>query len=232
VPAAALNNRRFSIWIGVAAGIIEKCSHKKNKSEIGSKRGRTPPSAWKRMQRFKIGESVLILPKFAHLYVKESGIVVSTQPDPFRPIFNEYTIQFADGSTADLFEFQILDNPPNYTTILAALAFDSLRQAATGHVRGSVSGRHIILRAGDIDIDLKLQSNKTRASILGQILERGTARLVKQAEVRLMKESIPLTTATSDSTGIFKFDAVTRGPLNILVLVPQNSIRVIGAFHA
>ena len=54
------------------------------------------------MQRFKIDESVLILTQFAHLYPSHSGVVIRVRPDPFRTTFNEYTIQFPDGSTADL----------------------------------------------------------------------------------------------------------------------------------
>ena len=59
------------------------------------------------MQRFKIGDSVLILPRYAHLYASDSGVIVAVIPDPFRPEFNEYTVEFPDGSTANLFEFQI-----------------------------------------------------------------------------------------------------------------------------
>jgi len=65
------------------------------------------------MQRFKIDESVLILTQFAHLYPSHSGVVIRVRPDPFRTTFNEYTIQFPDGSTADLFEFQLIDNTSN-----------------------------------------------------------------------------------------------------------------------
>ena len=59
------------------------------------------------MQRFQIGDSVLILPLYAHLYASDSGVIVAVIPDPFRPEFNEYTVEFPDGSTANLFEFQI-----------------------------------------------------------------------------------------------------------------------------
>ncbi|PYS00409.1 MAG: hypothetical protein DMG15_03375 [Acidobacteria bacterium] len=59
------------------------------------------------MQRFKIGDAVLILPRYAHLYASDSGVIVAVIPDPFRPAFNEYTVEFSDGSKANLFEFQI-----------------------------------------------------------------------------------------------------------------------------
>ena len=59
------------------------------------------------MQRFNIGDRVVILPRFADLYSTNSGVVVEVRLDPFRPMFNDYKIEFADGSTARLFEFQI-----------------------------------------------------------------------------------------------------------------------------
>jgi len=59
------------------------------------------------VERFKIGDCVLILPRYAHLYASDSGVIVAGLPDPFRSAFNEYTVEFPDGSTANLFEFQI-----------------------------------------------------------------------------------------------------------------------------
>ena len=77
------------------------------------------------MQRFKKGDPVLILPRFAHLYPDNLGIVIAAMDDPFRSMFNSYILQFSDRSTGNLFEFQIIENPPNYTTMPAVVAFDS-----------------------------------------------------------------------------------------------------------
>jgi hypothetical protein len=65
------------------------------------------------MQLFKIDDSIVILGQFAHLYPSHTGVVIRARPDPFRATFNEYTIQFYDGSTADLFEFQLIDTREN-----------------------------------------------------------------------------------------------------------------------
>ncbi|PYR99780.1 MAG: hypothetical protein DMG15_17795 [Acidobacteria bacterium] len=65
------------------------------------------------MQRYKVDENVVILAQFAHLYPSHTGVVIRFKPDPFRTTFNEYTIRFPDGSTADLFEFQLIDNISN-----------------------------------------------------------------------------------------------------------------------
>ena len=59
------------------------------------------------MQRFKVGDRVVLLPRFAHLYPVSSAVVVEVKLDAVRPVFNEYKIEFHDGSTANVFEFQI-----------------------------------------------------------------------------------------------------------------------------
>jgi hypothetical protein len=59
------------------------------------------------MQRFKAGDRVVLLPRYAHLYKADSAVVVEVKLDPYRAAFNEYKIEFPDGSTANVFEFQI-----------------------------------------------------------------------------------------------------------------------------
>ena len=72
------------------------------------------------MQRFKQGDPVFILPKYAHLYPGLSAVVIGAVLDPFRPMFNEYTLQFADRSTEKIFEFQIIEGIPAYQTVVAS----------------------------------------------------------------------------------------------------------------
>ena len=59
------------------------------------------------MQQFQIGEKVLVLPQFVHLYPRSTAVVLEVKLDPFRAMFNEYKIQFVDGSIETVFEFQI-----------------------------------------------------------------------------------------------------------------------------
>ena len=61
------------------------------------------------MQRFKMGDRILILSRYAHLYPDDSGLIVAVKLDSFRDKFNEYTIRFSDGSTANIFEFQLVE---------------------------------------------------------------------------------------------------------------------------
>jgi hypothetical protein len=182
------------------------------------------------MQRFDIGDPIVILPRFAHLYPIYWGTVTDLRSDPFRPMFTEYTIQFPDGSTTNVFEFQILEAEPNCETFLAALVLDSHQQPAMAGHRGQTPDRRIILQTQTIDIDMKIQASQHEASIIGQILERETTNFVSKAVVTLMRDNIPITSTTTDNAGTFKFAAIDRGALNIQVVIRANSPRILGAF--
>jgi hypothetical protein len=182
------------------------------------------------MLRFKPNDGIFILPRYAHLYPSQSAIVTGVTADPFRPMFNEYAVEFADRSTASLFEFQIIEDVLNYTTFVASLLFDSQTSTATTITRGSSSGRQIILQTPGFHLDLRIHGTKSPATAMGQVLERGTKNLLKGLEVRLMRHSTPIMTVTSDSTGIFKLTGVPHGPLNILVVIPQHLARILGTF--
>ena len=180
------------------------------------------------MPRFKPNDAVYILPRYAHLYPDHSAVVTGVTADPNRP-FNQYTLEFADRSSAKVLEFQIIEDVLNYTTFIASLLFDSRAHPVTTITRGLPSGRQIILQTPGFDLDLKIHTTKSRTTAMGQVLERGTKSLLKDLEVSLMKESMPIITVKSDSVGAFTLTDVPRGPLNILVVLPHRLARVLGA---
>ena len=180
------------------------------------------------MQRFKKGDRILILPKFAHLYPAASAVVIGFKRDPFRTMFNDYTIQFHDGSTASLFEFQIIDDLPAYTTLIAVLAFDSQGKTTDRESKGSKTHRQVLLQTPPFDLDIKILTSKSRASIMGYVLDRSTSSVLKPVEVSLMNEGSPIDKIISDSMGQFRFSGVPRGPANILAVIPQHFARILG----
>jgi hypothetical protein len=182
------------------------------------------------MQRFKQNDAVFILPRYVHLYPGHSALVTGVTADPFRPMFNEYAIEFPDRSTAKLFEFQIIEDVLNYKTFIASLALDSRDHMATTFTRGLPSGRQVILQTPGFDLDMRIYATKSPAFAMGQVLERGTKNLLKDLEVRLMKQSMTITTVISDSLGVFKLSDVPLGSLNILVVIPQYFSRILGEF--
>jgi hypothetical protein len=182
------------------------------------------------MLRFKPNDAVFVLPRYAHLYPGHSALVRTVAADPFRPMFNEYTVEFYDRSRAKLFEFQVIEDVLNYTTFIASVVFDSREHPATQEVRGLPASRQIILQTPEFDLDMRIQTTKSRASTMGQVLERGTKSLLKDLQVRLMKESMTISTGISDNLGSFKFSDIPHGSLNILVVIPQHLSRILGAF--
>jgi hypothetical protein len=195
--------------------------------EPSVRRGAMRASIENCMQRFKPGDHILILPKFAHLYPGNAAVVIQAESDPFRAMFNDYMVQFADGSSAHVFEFQIIDDLPKYTTLIAVLAYDSHHPTA-GKEHGPKPHRQLLLQTPPFDLDIKILAGKSTASIVGQVLERRTSHVLKPVEVSLMNEGSPLERITSDKAGLFTFSGVRRGPTNILAVIPKHLARILG----
>ncbi|MGH9522244.1 MAG: hypothetical protein ACRD3E_06905 [Terriglobales bacterium] len=85
-------------------------------------------------------------------------------PDVVRMVKQEYSIQHPQAHEK--------------TTLLASLIFDSFAATATAGVRGATAGaRQLLYSANDITIDLhfEFQPTKSRAVVVGQVLENKTA---------------------------------------------------------
>ena len=108
---------------------------------------------------------------------------------------------------------------------------DSRLHLAETKARGTTSSVQIVLQANDLDVDLKIRPDQSaRASILAQVLERDAASLFKGLEIRLMREGTAIATTVSDRNGVFEFSSVPAGPLNLLVVIPQRHLLILGAF--
>jgi hypothetical protein len=183
------------------------------------------------MSGFKPNDGVLILPQYAHLYPANSGVICSVNADRLRSVFDEYTVQFPDGSKASVLEFQLIEAPPDYQTLIADVIFDSRFQQAETGARGKTSSIQIVFQAIDFDVDLKIRTDQSaRASLLGQVLRRNTSSRLAGLEVRLMREGTAIATTVSDGNGVFEFSSAPAGLLNFLVLIPQHHLRILGTF--
>ena len=182
------------------------------------------------MQRFRPDDRVFILPKYAHLYPENFAVVVGVTADPFRPMFNEYRIQFADHFEANIFEFQVIEDLANYKTSVASIVFASHQETRSADSRAPVGGRQIILQTPAFHLEMGIYKSKSLASILGRTLKRDTNEVLKDIDVRLMKEAMPVAAVVSDTVGVFRFRHVPHGSLNILVTIHQFFHRILGAF--
>ena len=181
-------------------------------------------------QRFKPKDPVFILPKFAHLYPDNSGVVTSVTVDRFRPMFNAYTVEFKDASKARVFDFQVIEDIPNYQTDIANLFYDSRQQQIPPGTRGQAGERQLVLRTPMFDVDMKVTTDQSRMVIIGQVLERDSPNFLKQIDIGLMKESMLIGITQTDAVGMFKFRDVPRGSLNMLVTIPQHRSRILAPF--
>jgi hypothetical protein len=184
------------------------------------------------MQRFKVGDSVLVLPRFAHLFPISTGVVTGVNPDPFRSMFNEYALKLNDETAVSVFEFQLIEQGLEYQTSVASLIFDSDIRSGTSPMRGPSTDRHIVFQTPSIDIDLKIRRDQHYVSISGVLVERSSPRLLAEADVSLLRDNVPLTAVVTNKAGTFSFSSVPRGPLNIQVLIRSNRTRILGMFSA
>lgn len=60
-------------------------------------------------EALKVGDLIRLRPRYSWLFADTSGVIIAIKRDPNRPIFDEYTVQFPDGSTAGVFQFQTDD---------------------------------------------------------------------------------------------------------------------------
>lgn len=185
------------------------------------------------MQRYNPGDGIFIIPKFSHLYSDVAAVVIKVKADPFRPMFNDYTLEFPDRSTARLFEFQIIEAAPDFDTLIANCTFDGQHSDGTINTRGQMSARRILLETPVFHVDMKIRTIESSGpSILGQVLERGTNNQVGGLAVSLLREAMPVDATVSDNLGAFEFRDVPRGAINILIAIPRHAARIFGTFWA
>jgi len=182
------------------------------------------------MKRFKPGDAVLIIPKFVHLYTAPRAVIIDVKENRFRPMFNEYTVEFADHSTAKLLEFQIIEDVPGCETLIADLAFDSGPEAGIIQSSGEPSSRRIILQTRAFQIDMRISTIKSRGTVTGQIQERSTKNSIEDVEVTLLRDAVFISSVTSPRLGVFEFIDLPFGSLNILATLPQHFYRIWGSF--
>ncbi len=182
------------------------------------------------MQRFNVGDPVLVLPRFSHLFPTNTGVVTAITADPFRSMFNEYTLKLDDGATATAFEFQLIEDGLKYQTFVADLIFDIDVHSGTNEMRQPAVDRHVVFQSPSMDIDMKIKHDQNYASIIGHMLERSSQRLLVEAEISLLKGNVVLSAAIADRTGAFSFASVPHGPLNFQILLRPNQWRILGMF--
>jgi hypothetical protein len=105
----------------------------------------------------------------------------------------------------------------------AVVVFDSDRQGFPGS-RGPTDSRHVVARAEELDIHLKISANQSKREITGQVFARNEKQFINSVRVRLLQNGRPFKTAWTDNFGQFEFNEIPDGTFRIQIDLPHLTI--------
>lgn len=115
---------------------------------------------------------------------------------------------------------------PQEAKSTARLVFDSLLQPATAGTRGAVSARQFLFETDELYIDLRLDSQAERLSLVGQIMDRSqTKQAIQDLSIHLHKGKQQLADTKTNQFGEFQFEFEASSDLSISIGAgPEDSI--------
>jgi len=110
--------------------------------------------------------------------------------------------------------------------IIASLVYDTFDQPLLAGVRGvGVPPRQLVFRAGDVDVDVKIESMEAndRISLVGQVLATND-RFCENMPVRLESQGTIRYKTITNVVGEFMFDEVPKDTYHLSVDLPEGEI--------
>jgi Putative zinc-finger len=110
--------------------------------------------------------------------------------------------------------------------IIASLVFDTFEQPAlAGLRRVGAPPRQLLFRAGDVDVDVKIESMEAndRITLVGQVLSTG-AKFFDNTPVKLESHGIVRYKTRTNLVGEFSFDEVPKDTYHLSVDLPEGQI--------
>ena len=110
--------------------------------------------------------------------------------------------------------------------IIASLVFDTFDEPALAGVRRvGAPPRQLLFRAGDVDVDVKIESVETndRISLVGQVLSN-TEKFFDNTPVKLESHGMVRYKTMTNSVGEFIFDEVPKDTYHLSVDLPEGQI--------
>lgn len=139
------------------------------------------------------------------------------------PRLESAPVEFLDRARA-IFDPRPDVKQPTIREIAAAVVFDSLTQPAFAGVRGETDARHVVLRAEELDIHLKISTNPSRQQIIGQVFARNETQFLSSVRLHLLLDGMPFKSTWSDNFGEFQFDEVPQGVFRLQVDLPHLTV--------
>jgi hypothetical protein len=110
--------------------------------------------------------------------------------------------------------------------IIAALVFDTFDQPALAGIRRvGAPPRQLLFRAGDVDVDVKIEAMEAndRITLVGQVLSSG-AKFFDNTPVKLESHGIVRYKTRTNLVGEFSFDEVPKDTYHLSVDLPEGQI--------
>jgi hypothetical protein len=110
--------------------------------------------------------------------------------------------------------------------IIASLVFDTFDQPMLAGVRRvGVPPRQLLFRAGDVDVDVKIESMEAndRITLVGQVLSSAT-KFFENTPVKLESHGIVRYRTRTNVVGEFSFDEVPKDTYHLSVDLPEGQI--------
>jgi len=110
--------------------------------------------------------------------------------------------------------------------IIAALVFDTFDQPMLAGVRRvGAPPRQLLFRAGDVDVDVKIESMEAndRITLVGQVLSSAT-KFFDNTPVKLESHGIVRYRTRTNVVGEFSFDEVPKDTYHLSVDLPEGQI--------
>jgi hypothetical protein len=107
--------------------------------------------------------------------------------------------------------------------LAAVIVFDSYTQPFPGS-RGPTDERHVVARAEELDIHLKISTDPFKQGIVGQVFVRNDTRFVNTVRVQLLQDGNPFKTTWTDNFGQFEFNEVPSGGFHLQIDLPRLTI--------
>jgi hypothetical protein len=110
--------------------------------------------------------------------------------------------------------------------LIASLVFDTFDEPALAGVRRvGAPPRQLLFRAGDVDVDVKIESMEAndRITLVGQVLST-TAKFFDNTPVKLESHGIVRYRTMTNLVGEFSFDEVPKDTYHLSVDLPEGQI--------
>jgi hypothetical protein len=128
----------------------------------------------------------------------------------------------------NLFQPLVQPSPVGLRKVIASLIYDSFDQPLLAGVRSvGAPPRQMLYRAGDVDVDVKIESMHSydRISLAGQVLS-SAPKFYHNTPVKLVCHGLVRYETTTNVVGEFSFDEVPKDTYHLWVDLPERELKL------